>query len=762
MILPNCAPSGGGDSSTEASDEDEDDSASVPVSVSGSNLVFTVESGIDPETVEGYIVGEPGQLIVEPYFDPDDPEFNPKEIENLLYVIKDVPLGEYDVIVQADTLLVDDGVKLQDGTRTNGIRLADVKFEADKNTEIKALSIPPMGTIEGLAKKFKKENHELIAVDFPGTKIPTRKTDAQGKYVLDPIPVGVHEVVFSSDGYQTARFEEVTVATAATTTNPEVILYPNDGIYAEVKINDGDTVTGKKPVAVEVDVSPNATHYRWNFANDFTNIAYVAIEGNRRFSFNATLEGDEGSKTIFVQVQDADGGDGTYSDTILFDLGAPKAPTNLSWSGPNPTGVKTLTPIWTKSKSTDIAKKFLQLYKSADCDSSKKLGTEKSLALDLASSSLTDSAIAPGGLGSQQPYSYKIRVKDLNDQIVSSSCSSNLNLIMTWKHIGTKDFYPQEVQYLDLDILSGTPNIPYVAFKDKNDDEVGVQSWDGTNWVDVGTPTTIATGIARHVRLALLGTEPVVAFSDQGATPTRTYVVKKFSGGNWTTQIGADGPARSEEMDLVTVGSNLYLGYMQNDADDEPYVATNSGGAWSTIGGGPIDTVDSNQVRVATDGTNHFSAFIDNDDSSKIKVYSSAGGVWTNLSGIPSGLITHLDLESIADKIYVAFVTDNSTLNVYMKDGADPWTQVGSSLTQGNATYPSLATVNNEIYIAYKDSTNQKITTKKYDGTDWIQIGDVRLAEEPQELIFKVVNGRAYLGYIGDANTKTNVMELIP
>jgi hypothetical protein len=746
MILPNCAPSGGGDSSTEASDEDEDDSASVPVSVSGSNLVFTVESGIDPETVEGYIVGEPGQLIVEPYFDPEDPEFNPKEIENLLYVIKDVPLGEYDVIVQADTLLVDDGVKLQDGTRTNGIRLADVKFEADKNTQINALSIPPMGTIEGLAKKFEKENHELIAVDFPGTKIPTRKTDALGKYVLNPIPVGVHEVVFSSDGYQTTRLEDVTVSTAVTTTNPDVILYPSGGVFGVVEINGGDSITASATVNVTVrNLSPNAILYRPSLVDNFSGVKYIAIEGTSDFTFSQTLDdSSDGEQTVYVQLADEDGIESVLKDSIILDAAAPKSATTLTWNKSSPTGSKTLSASWVKSTSKDISKQSIELFKSTTCTKGTEvLGSKKALKISDESHSFAD-------LETENSYTFKITTFDASEDFVSS-CSPKIDIIKNWVAVGSANFSPGGVQYLTITSNAGTP---YVAFQDEsNSDQAAVYKFDGTNWTELGTSGQTSDGAAFETVVGFMGGEAILAFR----TSTELLYVTEFDGTNWGAIANLDdgGVGNGWDLDAIVYGSKLIVAHQERSVplDGDPVISEFDGTSWTDVGN-VDDNNEGHDIQVAYDGTNYYTAY--KNWNGKLEFIKNFTG--TPIAGLVTGNIDSIDAVYSNGKTYIAYSDDSNKVVVASYDTA--WGQLGGTVEEIQADSIAMTVVNNEIHVAYTNQTNNKISVKKFNGTDWVQIGETAELPIAKDIGISTSGGKLFISYEDRNTSKANVFEL--
>ncbi|TGD81459.1 TonB-dependent receptor [Hymenobacter wooponensis] len=92
---------------------------------------------------------------------------------------------------------------------------------------------------------------ELATVVLPGTALGTA-TDAQGHYVLEGIPAGAHEVVFSSIGYQAQR-QRLTIV-AGQTAEVSVRLAPTPAALQEVVVTGVSRATElrKSPVPIAV------------------------------------------------------------------------------------------------------------------------------------------------------------------------------------------------------------------------------------------------------------------------------------------------------------------------------------------------------------------------------------------------------------------------------------------------------------------------------------------------------------------------------
>jgi len=228
----------------------------------------------------------------------------------------------------------------------------------------------------------------------------------------------------------------------------------------------------------------------------------------------------------------------------------------------------------------------------------------------------------------------------------------------TWQNVGTA--FAGEVWYTSLAFSPGGE--PYVAYADAaNSWETTVMKFDGTAWVNVGTPGFSEYAPA-YICLAFSPDgEPYVAYSDGGWQGRATLM--KFDGTAWV-YVGMPG---FSEWDVA----NTSLAF---SPDGEPYVAY-----WDGASEGRATVMKFDGTVWATVGTAGFSA---------------GATDFTSLAFSPDG------------EPYVAYSdVINSVKATVMKFDGTAWATVGTAgFSAGDASYTSLAfSSDGEPYVAYND-----------------------------------------------------------
>ena len=305
LLLHACNESG--DVSDDASGFSEEETASVPEPISGMNLTFHVQGDIDPESVDGYVVGNQ-ELKIEHILD--------DEGKVAYYGIKNVPPGEHDVVVQAESLNI---ALSQQSALTHGRRINNLEVREGIRKNIKDLDLPRGGRLKGRLALSGLKDFTGVDVFIPGTHF-IGKTDRLGDFLLENLPVGEHEIAFQYDSYQTLIIENIGIDSDRTTTLHGIKLSPSLGPKGSVSINDGADSSDQGLVVVKIAASDNALFMKVGDENSFIDSSFVRFTSEFSWTFNC-----EGENKIRIQLKDKDGVESEiFEETIVIinpDLG---------------------------------------------------------------------------------------------------------------------------------------------------------------------------------------------------------------------------------------------------------------------------------------------------------------------------------------------------------------------------------------------------------------------------------------------------------
>ena len=293
-----------GSSESSNKDGDNDDgtdnepSTELPDPAPGTGqLNFTIEQEILDGSVSGYIVGEKGTLDVESLGD--------------VYYINDIPPGSPDVIVTAGSLNL--GLVVNSDNDL-GQRFNAQAINADGVVTLGPLELPVAGSISGQVTLADKTDHAGIDVYIPGTDY-LAKTDVNGSFAINNIPVGIHKLFFESDGYLRGELMNITVATEANTETDPVELAVSTGVTAQVTIGDGSGTLTELATTISIVYSEDTTLMMISEDSTFADEEWQPVSSSANWEFS-----DGGDKTLYFKFSNDDGVESTVSADVFISL----------------------------------------------------------------------------------------------------------------------------------------------------------------------------------------------------------------------------------------------------------------------------------------------------------------------------------------------------------------------------------------------------------------------------------------------------------
>ncbi len=208
-----CSPGEKQSSQRNKGDDDElvERTAGVSVPVSGTNLVFSVDEGVDAATLDAYIVGYPDTLTAQ-------------KVSGRRYVIKNVPAGSREVIVTGASV----GARLSNTSFDRGMRIGK-ELRDGEIVDLGNLSLPKTGQLKGRLEMAGIAGFNTVAVQFPGTKLLGALPLADGTYSVTNLPVGTHQFAAAQADNPEASLSKAAVATEVAETAGRFVVrsYPN-------------------------------------------------------------------------------------------------------------------------------------------------------------------------------------------------------------------------------------------------------------------------------------------------------------------------------------------------------------------------------------------------------------------------------------------------------------------------------------------------------------------------------------------------------
>jgi len=281
-------------------------------------------------------------------------------------------------------------------------------------------------------------------------------------------------------------------------------------------------------------------------------------------------------------------------------------------------------------------------------------------------------------------------------------------------------------------------------------------------WDDLNGP--LNSGSAFATSLAVDGSVPVVALADPDGSGNGGIYVKTFDGSNWlevgTNPINATGEFESANAPAVAVDGegNLYTAWQQDNSDTPPtrriFVKWNDGSGWADKGTNPLNSDPANlasapDLALAPDGTPYVVWHEDNGSGITqifVKKHNGADWEWVGTNPINHDPAHSAQLASIA-----VDGAGNPFVAWHEEDGSDPpvsqifvktfspaktgWTLVGTDnplnkSAASNAYAPRVAFNGAVPYVTWHEQDpaydlKTKVYVKSYDSVldQWAFVG---------------------------------------
>ncbi len=343
----------------------------------------------------------------------------------------------------------------------------------------------------------------------------------------------------------------------------------------------------------------------------------------------------------------------------------------------------------------------------------------------------------------------------------------------TWSPLGTASFSPDSCSYSHMAIAPD--NTPYIVFQDNADsNKVSVMKYNGSSWAYLGS-SGFSDGFAEWTDLAISysGT-PYVVYTESFGTDTSKTSVKKFDGTNWVN-VGSPrfSPPRAGYTRIATDAAGTpYVVFANTSNWLKTNVMKYDGAGWVYVGSPDFSAGAANYTSIAIDtGGTPYVAYQDYGYGAKATVMKFDGASWVNV-GVPGFTDSFADQPdlTISNKgvPYVIYEDNTSDLKITVQkfDGTT-WVPVGSPSFSsfGQCLSPSIKIdTAGTPYIAYWEWYGcQKAKVQRFNGSTWVNVGDSCFSDgEPSCLSLVLTsNGEPYVGYEDSLNHhRTTVMKL--
>lgn len=309
-------------------------------------------------------------------------------------------------------------------------------------------------------------------------------------------------------------------------------------------------------------------------------------------------------------------------------------------------------------------------------------------------------------------------------------CGKNVTVMKysdpDWIYVGNPGLSLMTADWISL-TFSPVDGKPYVAFSDFMDytKKASVMKFDGTDWINVGTPS-FSESVAEYLSLAFSPSgEPYVAFCDAHVVKAS---VMKFDGTNWV-YVGNEGVSEgmAQYTSLAFSPSGIpYVSFTEYLNNWKATVMKFNGANWENVGSAGFSAGRADYLNLAfSPSGNPYVAYSDGGNSDKTSVMKFDGNNWVNVGNVGFSVgwafWQSLAFSPFDGQPYVTFGdAGNSSKASLMKfDGTD-WVYVGGTgFSEGMTTGTNLAFSPSGVpYVVYSDNENSmKATVMKYDDT---------------------------------------------
>jgi len=317
-----------------------------------------------------------------------------------------------------------------------------------------------------------------------------------------------------------------------------------------------------------------------------------------------------------------------------------------------------------------------------------------------------------------------------------------------WVNVGSPGFAAvSSTMLFDFAVYN---DVPYIAFRNSsNSDKIAVMKYNGTAWVSVGSPA-ISTAAGTFPSIAIYNGTPYVAFSDDASNDQAR--IMKYDGSSWVNVGGLLGFTATFNLDLAFNNGTPYLAFHLRLTGNNHSVklATFNGTSWSYVGGSIATGIQQADTPLDLDFINnvpYVSYFVMNYVTfhGQVSVKKYENSAWINLSSsIPNsnGPIFDLNLFAGNNTLYLFYspLPADTTIGYF----GNMWFPSLPSPSTDPIYLANLVEQNGTIWIAYKDGGNaSKLTVQKYNlglGVEKLTLSNntVNLYPNPVEEILNI------------------------
>ena len=278
-------------------------------------LILTLDTGVDPSTVSGYVVGKQDLLKIE-------------RAKSGEYFIHNVPAGTHDVVVVAST----SGASLwntlllkSDKSPDVGVRLNKVEVLNGIRTKKEKVKLPSLISVAGNVTLSNQTDHAGIDVYIPGTEY-VAKTDSKGAFSFAGVPTGTHNFFFERDGYVRGQMEGVDVDKEPAQSLDAMTLLVDTGTEGFMVLNEGAAVSASKEVKVTLGAGSDSVVMKISENPDFAGAPWKALKTTFTYKFQTG-----GNKILFAKIANANGLESSpFSAQVLIATQEPELTLSVS------------------------------------------------------------------------------------------------------------------------------------------------------------------------------------------------------------------------------------------------------------------------------------------------------------------------------------------------------------------------------------------------------------------------------------------------
>ena len=291
-----CGKKGGDSPSSEGTNSPTTDGGGGQVALpeppaAAGQLILTLDTGVDPSTVSGYVVGKQDLLKIE-------------RAKSGEYFIHNVPAGTHDVVVVASTSgasLWDSLLLKSDKSPDMGVRLNKVEVLNGIRTKKEKVKLPSLMSVSGTVTLSNQTDHAGIDVYIPGTEY-VAKTDSKGAFFFAGVPAGTHNFFFERDGYVRGQMEGVDVDKEPAQSLDAMTLLVDTGTEGFMVLNEGAAVSASKEVKVTLGAGSDSVVMKISENPDFAGAPWKALKTTFTYKFQTG-----GNKILYAKIANANG-----------------------------------------------------------------------------------------------------------------------------------------------------------------------------------------------------------------------------------------------------------------------------------------------------------------------------------------------------------------------------------------------------------------------------------------------------------------------